>query len=254
MTIAIIGANQTQAVQPVTVATQPPPGGATGKPEGIAPDSATLELTDPFSARVQGINRAIQNLNDGIAAAQLAHAGVEDLLHGMARLQAHTFKVASGALKPEERQALQQDADRIRQGMNDTVEGLQYNGVPLLASGAVIALPGAGEQRTLTLPALSGVLQPIDLSSRDGAQQALGALAANQRMLGEARDRLDARLATLSDALTSARTAPSGANGRFHGADMAQASAVTSSVIRDRAGMAIQVQANQTPSQVQGLL
>ncbi|MBF0179567.1 MAG: hypothetical protein HQM03_06020 [Magnetococcales bacterium] len=256
MTIATIGNNQTQAVQPVTVATQTLPGEA-AKPEGIAPGSTTVELTDPFAARVQGINRAIQNLNDGIAAAQLAHAGVEDLLHGMGRLQALTFRIASGPADDRERAGLQKEADLIQKGMNDTVAGLQFNGVPLLASGAVVTLPGEGDQRTLTLPALAGVSQPIDLSSQNGAQRAIGSLAANQRILADAREQLAERLtslASLSDTLTNTRPGPTSATGRLTGADMAQASAATSSTIRDRAAMAIRAQANQTPSQVQGLL
>ncbi len=224
-------------------------------------NATKLAIADHFATQVQGLNRSIQNINDGIASSQLAKEGLQTIQENIQRIQELAIQSANDTLNSKDRQNLQQEANQLQKQIASTISTTQYNGTPLLSTGQPITLqagPNPNNQITLALPNLTNALANVNLATQAGANSAIQTLSSHSAQISKAQGELAASqngLASTANALLSTAQSLTEASGRIINTDIAQAaSATTSAAIRSQASVAIQAQANQSASQVQALL
>ena len=229
---------------------------------GQAKDNAALlAIADSLTAETQGVDRAVINVNDGISAIQVADTGLKSVESNFQRIQELAVQSANGTLNDRDRQAIQKEVDTLQAEISSVVETTAFNGKSLLSGGNGLSLqsgPDTGDQTTVDLRDFSGAFTNVDLSTQAGAEAALLTLRNDSSLVGQARAELGAAHAGLE---STANRLESRANGlaesqaRISDTDFAQTTATAATAnIRAQAGLAIQVQANQSAARVEGLL
>lgn len=224
-------------------------------------DAARLLIAERFNTEVQGVNQAALNTNDGIAVTQIADAGLEQIQQDQLRLQELAIQSLNGSLTDSDRQAIQAEASQIQAQIQSVISDTEYNGINLLSSGDKISLqtgPNAGDQTGIQLTDLSNTLTPVDLSTQQGAEQAVLTIMSDLDRVTSARSELGATESNLSASvsqLSSFSEALSAGGARIHNADIAeQSTRIVAASIRAQAGIAIQSQANLSSSRVHQLI
>ncbi len=224
-------------------------------------NAANLAVVTRMTSQVEGMNQAVRNANDGISLTQVADAGLQNIQEGTQRLQELAVQSANGTLTDSDRQAIQAEVEQIQAQISDTISNTEFNGNQPLASNQTVNLqtgPDAGDQTDIDLQDLGAALNSVDLSTQAGAQSALTDLNANLSTISDARANLgasEARLESVVSNLENTAGALTEAGSRIRDADFAEvASNRTAASIRAQAGLAIQIQANQSAARVEGLL
>lgn len=229
-------------------------------------DAAGLAISQGLTREVDGLSVAIRNAGDGVSLTQVASGGLDSLREDFSRLRELSLQSANGTLNDQDRQALQEEANQILEGIQQTLDGTSFNGRDLFKDDNDLSFQTgsqAGETVTLqgqdlneTLGGLGGL--SIDISSQDGATRSLGSIddsmeAINQRdaEFGAIANRLDSRISQASQQ----REANAEARSRIQDADIAEESSrLASSQIREQADIAIRAQANSRAEYVLRLL
>ncbi|MEO5362167.1 MAG: hypothetical protein H7838_00880 [Magnetococcus sp. DMHC-8] len=224
-------------------------------------EASRLALGDRWSADVQTWNQASLHVNDGIAMAQVAGAGLDDIHAGLQQLQQLATASRSGALSDADRAALQEQAQQIQDVILQKVHTTRYNDIPLLATTRAILLQtgiDTPSQTTIELKDWSDQFTPVDLTSVVGGDAATVALKKDREMVENAQVQLAAKRAELLTALNTLHTwSPSltGVSSFVNDDQAAQTLAGRiAALVRNNAGMAFHVQANQSAARVQHLL
>ncbi len=224
-------------------------------------NAANLAIINRLTSQVEGTNQAVRNTNDGISLTQVADAGLENIESSNQRLQELAVQSANGTLTDQDRQAIQMEVDQIQAQINDTTNNTEFNGTQPLASNQTVSLqtgPDAGNQTDIDFQDISASLASVDLSTQAGAQAALNDLNDNAAVISDARANMgasEARLESVASDLEQSSAALTGSRSNIQDADFAEvASNRAAASIRAQAGLAIQIQANQSAARVEGLL
>ncbi len=231
-----------------------------------ADDPAGLAIANRFDARIGGFNVAIRNAGDGISFTQVASGALGQVTENLQRIRDLSLQAANGTLSDTDRQALQKEADQLVQGTQQILEDTNFNGVSIFTSddaqtfrvgedaGAEVSVGGGN-----LLDQLNGLgLEELDISSQQGASNALSviddsltAISERDAELGAVANRFEA---TITQAETSRANAAE-ARSRIADTDIAEAaSSLISEKIRNQAQIAVRAQANGQAQQVLRLL
>ncbi|MBF0427318.1 MAG: hypothetical protein HQL94_00210 [Magnetococcales bacterium] len=257
MTIAMIGIGNAQSGGAVTSLSQSLSDtsrlsiGDT-KNENVGNNAILLAVPDYVTSRIQEFNQSILHINDGIASSQIAVKGLQSLQTDVKQLVELARQSANEFLDNQSRASLQQKAEPIQQQIIHTEANTQYNGTPVLTTSN-------GENASpVQLPNLSARVAAIDISTQSGAKNAVSTLSGDMRLITNAQQQfssVQSNLATSADTLLASSKSLIESKGRsISSADIGQIVNATAEAIRIQPGLAIQAQANQSASQVQGLL
>jgi flagellin len=138
-----------------------------------ASDAASLAISQSLQAQLNGINPAIQDLNDATNVAQTADSGlanIQDLLLSMKQLATQGF---DGSLSASQRTDIVQQLGDLNAQVNNTAQSTQYNGISLLTSSVTTVTSnssGASENTpaSATISGLIGANSAITLDSGNG--------------------------------------------------------------------------------------
>ncbi|MEO5378568.1 MAG: hypothetical protein H7832_12420 [Magnetococcus sp. DMHC-6] len=220
-----------------------------------------IALSDQFTSQLRSLNQSTQNVNDGIAIAQVTNSGLSQIQDNFARLRELAVQSANDTLTDADRQTINQEAQQIQEQINSIIQDTNYNGISVLASNASVTLQtgaSSSDQTIIQLQDLTGAFAPIDLSTQSSASTALDTLDTYaqqvqqyQTDLGAVQSGLESTLSTLNSTFESLTAATS----RIQDVNMAdQLTQLAAANIRSQAGVAILTQANQSAERVYSLL
>lgn len=166
-----------------------------------ADDAAGLAIAERFRSQVRQFTQEAGNLQSGVSALQTAEGGLESQQDAVGRLRELAVQASNGTLTDEQRQAINTEAQQLLEQIGETAANTEFNGTQLLDGTNTTVPLGTESGDTITLnestPDSLGI-NGIDLSTADGAAQALEQLdtattriSQNRANIGAQENRLD---------------------------------------------------------------
>ena len=237
-------------------------------------DAAGLAISESLKAQIRSMGQAERNANDGISLLQTAENSMNEMSSILSRLRELSMQSATDTVGDEQRAYLEQEASALRSELDRMAAVTEFNGTSLL-DGTATAIDlqiginnTAADRITLGLPAMDSAtlgtsgggaaLGTMDISTKAGAQAALGIIdvsiddvSTERAAIGATENRLQVTITNLQ----SARENLSAANSRIRDTDVAtETASLTRSNILMQAGVTVLGQANQLPSMALSLL
>lgn len=97
-----------------------------------ADDAAALQISEKMRSQIRGLDKGVENLQDGISLVQVADGAmneIQSMLHRLKELAVHS---ANGTLTDSDRGAIQAEAEQILGEMDRIAESTEFNTLPLL--------------------------------------------------------------------------------------------------------------------------
>ena len=238
---------------------------SSGKRVNSAADGAAAQqIIDRLTSQVEGNRQSISNAYDGISLAQVAEGGLAGINEDVNRIRELSVQAGNGLLNDGDRKALQSEVSQLQQNISQTIKQTEFGGKALLnGSGSLDFQIGAnagqkiGVQTNDVAAGLSDILN-VDLSTAQGAQDALAAADSAVDYVGNARADLGAtqnRFESAARNLAQTDINVTEARSRIQDTDYAQASAeLASASLLSQSSIAVQSMANQQKGQVLSLL
>ena len=171
---------------------------STGKRVNTAVDDAAgLAIAERLTGRINGLNQAIRNANDGVSVVQIAEGAQDEVTTIIQRLRDLAVQGANSSLSATERSFLETEADKLLQSMTQAAGMAEFSGNELLlgdtgttdTDGSAIAFSGVfqvgpNEGDTVTIETVrchpdslfpGGVTEKIQFSLTDAQAGALTA-------------------------------------------------------------------------------
>tara|TARA_R110002153_G_scaffold136036_1_gene285834 strand:+ start:38899 stop:39702 length:804 start_codon:yes stop_codon:yes gene_type:complete len=238
---------------------------SSGKKINSAADGAAAQqIIDRLTTQVEGNRQAISNAYDGVSLTQVAEGGLSGINEDVNRIRELSIQAGNGILNDSDRQAIQAEVTQLQENISQTIEQTEFAGKPLLSGDGNIDFQiganagqkiGVGTQDVAT--GLSDILN-VDLSTAQGAEDALAAADAATEFVGNARTDLGATQNQFESAarnLTQSDINVSAARSRIQDTDYAQAASESAAAdILSQTSLAVQGMANQQQGQVLSLL
>ena len=99
-------------------------------------DAAGLYLAQSQTKDIRGLNMATRNASDGISMAQTAEGALDQVTSNLQRINELAIQSANGTYNTAAREGLQKEVDQLTMEIARIVETTEFNGMPLLNSGA----------------------------------------------------------------------------------------------------------------------
>jgi flagellin len=124
---------------------------STGKRVNTAVDDAAgLAIAERLTGRINGLNQAIRNANDGVSVVQIAEGAQDEVTTIIQRLRDLAVQGANSSLSATERSFLETEADKLLQSMTQAAGMAEFSGNELLlgntgttdADGSPVAFSG----------------------------------------------------------------------------------------------------------------
>jgi flagellin len=124
---------------------------STGKRVNTAVDDAAgLAIAERLTGRINGLNQAIRNANDGVSVVQIAEGAQDEVTTIIQRLRDLAVQGANSSLSATERSFLETEADKLLQSMTQAAGMAEFSGNELLlgntgttdTDGSAIAFSG----------------------------------------------------------------------------------------------------------------
>lgn len=214
-------------------------------------DAAGLAISERLGAQVRSLEQASRNVDHGTALTQIADGAMASQSDNLIRMRELAMQAANGTLSDDDRSAIQAEMSALREEVDRVSASTEFNGQPLLDGDAIEIQVGtnAGPADTITVdtPDASATglgLDGVDLSTQQGAQDALSALDSAAETLSEVRGSLgaaDNRMGYARETIASSHQNLSASRSRIADADIGKEVAASASVMdRLRASIAVQ--------------
>jgi len=229
-------------------------------------DAAGLSIATGFTSDIRGINQGIRNANDGIALAQTAEGGLQEVTNMLQRVRELAIQSQNGTLDDTDRSFLNTEVGELVEQIDDILSNTEFNGVSLFSttSGTDVTVSiqiDAGRSIDVTSTAIDGDnldATALDVSSATAAADtitnvdtALDEVNTARSSLGAGQNRLESAINNLTT--TSANLAD--ARSRIEDTDFAaESTALAKAQILGQASTAMLAQANQSQQNVLSLL
>ncbi len=229
-----------------------------------ADDAAGLAISESLKSQIRSYSQASRNASDGISLVQVAEGGLTETSNIITRLRELSIQSASDTVSDIERGYIDKESQQLKEEIQRIAKTSKFGNSRLLDGtfGHFEIQVGIhntpvedriafnGREMDATLNTLN--LQSVDLSKKEGAQNALGLLDSAQGKVSALRATLGAiqnRLQSTVDNIAVQHENLSGANSRIRDADLAQSAAeVARNQVLLQATTAMASQANQQSS------
>ncbi|GLR63035.1 flagellin [Marinospirillum insulare] len=99
-------------------------------------DAAGLYLAQSQTKDIRGLNMATRNASDGISMAQTAEGALDQVAANLQRINELAIQSSNGTYNTAARGGLQKEVNQLTMEIARIVETTEFNGMPLLNSGA----------------------------------------------------------------------------------------------------------------------
>jgi len=118
-----------------------------------ADDAAGLAISEKMRAQIRGLEKAQQNIQDGISLIQTAEGGLASIHNpNLVRLRELAIQAANDTLTDADRKLIQKEVEQIKQGIDEIANNTEFNGIKLLNSEADNPKIIGTEIITMTIP------------------------------------------------------------------------------------------------------
>lgn len=97
-----------------------------------ADDAAGLAISNKMQTQVRGLKRASMNSQDGISLVQTAEGALQEVQNMLQRMRELAVQGANGTLVEEDRRAIQDEVDQLKDQITSTSELTEFNRLKLL--------------------------------------------------------------------------------------------------------------------------
>lgn len=219
-----------------------------------ADDPAGLQIANLLSSETLGQTAALRNVNDARSVTQVADAGLEGFQAAVDRIRELSVQSANGILSDSDRNSLQSEVSSLQEQIQDQIDNGRFNDQQLFDGSFNNSFQiGDGSEDQIDNPsfdaatALQDVLN-IDISTQQGASDALDITEQASEDLGEIRGDIGAfanRLDSATNSLLEGRIQSESARSQIADSDYAQSLAeLIQAQTRDEVGITLQAQAN----------
>jgi flagellin len=231
-------------------------------------DAAGLAISQTLTSKVNGLNQAIRNANDGTSVVQIAEGALDEVTTILQRMRDLAVQAANDSLSTTERGYLQTEQGKLADALDDVAGAAKFGTTSLLDgnyAGKVFQIGAdSGDTLTVTIDGIStgalSVSSTGDVSLSTAAlastaistiDTALGAVASDRATLGAIQSQLESTVRNLANVAENTAAA----RGRILDTDYAAETAnLTKAQILQQASTAILAQANAQPQSVLALL
>ena len=156
---------------------------ATGKRINRASDGpALMAMISRLGAEIRSSAQASRNIGDAISLSSVADAGAAGISDNVPRIRELPVQASNGTLNSSDRDAIQQEINQLREGINQTANAANFNQKTLLdgsfTSQNFQVGPSAGDSVSLSIGSMTTAalgLDGIDVSSSANAQAGITA-------------------------------------------------------------------------------
>lgn len=256
-----------------------------------ADDAAGLAISEKMRNRLKALDKAEQNVLDGVSMIQTAEGGLSETHNLLQRMRELAVQAGNGTLATEDRTAIQEEINQLTNEVSRIAKTTQFNGKELLSgkfNDADSALfiqtnAGANEGISITIDDMQALaldissttqtnpsIRPLDFPSGDAPEYALSVMTATdandaisrytkaidtisqqRSQLGAIQNRFEATSSVLSVSVENLTASES----RIRDTDMAREMMEYAKYnILNQSGMAMIAQANALPQGVLQLL
>nr|WP_298475702.1 flagellin [uncultured Oribacterium sp.] len=231
-----------------------------------ADDAAGLAISEQMRSKINGLDQATQNAQDGIGLIQTAEGALTETHNMLQRLVTLSTQAANGTYNSTARTSIKSEVEELKTEITRIANTTDYNGIKPIASNATKPItlqvgPTSGEILTVAVSGLTASklsISDIAVTSVSKANAAITKLNAaidkvskHRANLGAAQNRLEHTINNLkvtSENMTAAES-------RIRDTDMAkEIAAFTKNNILNQAAQSMLAQANQQPQGVLSLL
>lgn len=257
-----------------------------------ADDAAGLAISEKMRNRLKALDKAEQNVLDGISMVQTVEGGLSETHSLLQRMRELAVQAGNGTMTTEDRTAIQEEINQLTNEVSRIAETTQFNGKKLLTGGfstsdnAVFIQTNAGASEGISLTIddmrarnigiasttqLNENVRPLDFPSDDGtpeyalsvmtssdADQAISLYTKAIDTISQQRAKLGAiqnRFEAMSSVLSVSKENLTASESRIRDTDMAREMMEYAKYnILNQSGMAMIAQANALPQGVLQLL
>ena len=231
-------------------------------------DAAGLAISQTLTSKVNGLNQAVRNTNDGISVVQIAEGALDEVTSILQRMRDLAVQAANDSLSTTERGYLQTEQGKLADALDDVAGAAKFGSTALL-SGSFNAKSfqiGADNGDTLSF-SIDGISTgslsvsssgDVSLSTAGLASTAistidaaLGIVASDRATLGAIQSQLESTVRNLANVAENTAAARSRILDTDYAAETAN---LTKAQILQQASTAILAQANAQPQSVLSLL
>lgn len=225
-----------------------------------ADDAAGLAISENMKAQIRSAVQARRNANDGISLVQTAEGSLTEISNIATRIRELAVQSASDTVGDRERVFINQEVEQLKSEIDRIANTASWNSTKLLDGSTPVFDFQVGtnstEQDVISFDSSNNVatleslgLFELDLSSKDGARAALGAVDDAQNSINGMRSNIGAlqnRLTATVDTLAVTEENLAAANSRIRDTDIATTSSeMARNSVLLQAGTATLSQANQ---------
>ena len=233
-------------------------------------DPAGLSISDNLNAHVRSLGQAIKNAQDGISLVQVYEGGTNEINNMLIRMRELAMQSATDTVGDQERSMIDNEVQQLKMEVDRIAKTTRYASRELLAGDSVVLDFQVGinnedgvdritfDPGNTNLTASGIEIDGISVMDKEGAKDALGTVDQALTRVNDIRSRIGAIQGRLNSTQISQgifQENLSAARSRIRDADMAYETSVLAkeSILR-QAGVAVLMQANQTPQLALNLL
>lgn len=201
-----------------------------------ADDPAGLAISEKMRAQIRGLRQAQRNVLDGISLIQTAEGVMNEIHSVLQRMRELSVQAANGTNSDEDHAKLNQEFQQLKEAISQFSRDTQFNTQPLLdgskkdiGNGIILQVgPNAGNTVEIIIGDMSAVgigTADLDISTTDGANEAMETLKNSIDQVSSQRSHLGAMQNRLEHTLNNLETYEenlSAAESRIRDADMAE--------------------------------
>ncbi len=199
-----------------------------------ADDASGLQISEKMMKQIEGMNKAIDNVSDGMAMTNVADGAMNEVGDMVQRLNELAIKGSNGTLSADDRSAITAEADQLMQDINRVSGSTTFNETKVLENGDTNIQAGAegssGNKIAVSMKTMSTDtlgLGSINLSTAEGSRAALKPISDALESLSSQRANLGAqynRMESTSRNLSNVSENTTASYSRIRDTDMAKES------------------------------
>ncbi|MCD6450444.1 MAG: flagellin [Thermotogaceae bacterium] len=191
-------------------------------------DAAGIAIANKLRAQIEGFSKALDSIAYGQNLLNTAEGGISSIQDNLQRMRELAVQAANGTLTDSERTALQEEFNQLRQQIRQTAQSTQYNTINVLQgyNGEIQTGANEGQSMEVNIPNmnpenltanLNGTsvnLNDINISTQQGAQQAIEAIdqminqtSGVRSSIGAYTNRLEHAMNNVANAITNMTSA-----------------------------------------------
>ena len=146
-----------------------------------ADDAAGLAIANKMQTQVRGLKVASRNSLDGVSLVQTAEGALNEVQAMLQRMRELSIQAANGTLASEDRQAIQNEVDQLKEEITKTADLTEFNKIKLL-NGEIDRRSFSNKADVAEVVFVSDTVQPGDYKFK------VGKLGSKAQLIGEETD------------------------------------------------------------------